>query len=189
MKSLVAGLVLLATVLGLFFDWAEHRDALRKVHTANEHNADSTLRILAHLQSDSWTRDLDRDGGGNYWAGEVAGLVRLHHSLGLRSFSHTEAGAQCDSNMASHLQALLRADPSVPDAQPYHGYWFVAVKRGDPHRFGFCAYPADYGRSGRRTYIVDESRSPTARDMDGQPVLQWPTEIQLQNAWPRCISG
>ncbi len=58
-----------------------------------------------------------------------------------------------------------------------------------PHGFGFCAYPADYGFTGRNTYIVNDERSPTRRDLLGAPIEQWPSKSDMQNVWPGCISG
>lgn len=188
MRLIPAGLVLAAAIGGVFA-WAAWRDARREELFANERNADATLRVLSALQRDFWTQDLDRDGGGNFWDGDVAGLVALRHALGPGRFPGTEGWGQFDAQMARHLQALPGADPSKPGARPYCGYWFVPVKRDDRHQFGFCAYPAEYGRSGRRTYIISSERSPTARDMNGAPVLQWPTENELRNLWPGCISG
>ena len=183
-----AGLVV-ASAIAAFFGWTAWRNARRDELYANEHNADASLRVLSALQRDFWTQDLDRDGAGNFWAGDVAGLVALRHALGPGKFPGTEGWGQFDAWMARHLQALSSADPSKPGARPYRGYWFVAVKRDGRHQFGFCAYPAEYGWSGRRTYIISDERSPTARDMDGAPVLQWPAEIELRNLWPACISG
>jgi hypothetical protein len=57
--------------------------------------------------------------------------------------------------------------------RPKSGYFFKSLRlRGevalDPSRFAACAYPASYGSSGRRTYIVSEENTLYWKDL-GRP--------------------
>ena len=48
--------------------------------------------------------------------------------------------------------------------------------------FGFCAYPASYGKSGRKTYFVNEDNNIYSKDLKGGPILEVPAD-PLRNGW------
>ena len=53
--------------------------------------------------------------------------------------------------------------------------------RSRPHdRFGYCAYPAEYGVSGVRTFILNENNTIFWKDTQGEPVLEWPSDADLR---------
>ena len=54
-----------------------------------------------------------------------------------------------------------------------------------PSAFGWCAYPADYGVSGRSTYIINENNSPFKCYENASPVPNWPAEEQLKSGWAK----
>ena len=53
-------------------------------------------------------------------------------------------------------------------------------------RFGYCAFPADYGVSGTRTYILNENNTIFWSDTQGEAVLEWPSAELLQSEWHRA---
>jgi hypothetical protein len=55
----------------------------------------------------------------------------------------------------------------------------------NPAKFGFCAYPAPYGSSGRLTFVVNESNIIYRLDTRGKPVQQFPALPEAE-AWKRC---
>ena len=50
-------------------------------------------------------------------------------------------------------------------------------------RFGVCAYPAEYGVSWTRTFIIDTGNTIFWRDTEGEPVVNWPTNLELAADW------
>jgi hypothetical protein len=63
----------------------------------------------------------------------------------------------------------------------WNGYWFVDITHfvdGRRHKwtstFGLCAVPAEYGRTGVRTFTVDWAGSVLAKDSGGRPVTRFP---------------
>ncbi|MBI2900011.1 MAG: DUF2950 family protein [Planctomycetes bacterium] len=92
---------------------------------------------------------------------------------------------------------------------PKAGYWFMAMKEdkqvtanggnGDyrqhtggakeavynTSRFGVCAFPADYGKGGTRTFIINEGNTMFWKDTGGKPVEAWPTDEELARDWKK----
>src|SRR5207249_2688912 len=91
--------------------------------------------------------------------------------------------------------ALADAAPLKPLGKkpvPYHGYYVIVMERDDSDcifpseeyykqdtdgklgkvhnisRFGFCAFPASYGKTGRYTFIIKESNTPWKLDTLGK---------------------
>ena len=52
-----------------------------------------------------------------------------------------------------------------------------------PSRFGFCAYPARYGESGKLTFILNQRHAMYQKDTGGRPVLTWPSYEELFTEW------
>jgi len=52
-------------------------------------------------------------------------------------------------------------------------------------RFGFCAFPAEYGATGNRTFILSEGNTVFVKDTQGEPVLEWPTDDELRAGWSK----
>ena len=49
--------------------------------------------------------------------------------------------------------------------------------------YGFCVYPADYGKDGVRTFIVNEEGVVYGMDTDGKPVDTWPGADPTMEGW------
>ena len=149
---IVLAVVVLAAAGILAFMEVRGRERIRR----NEREAFLAMKTLANAERIFRLDDLDDNGLVDYWTGDVAGLRVPQHLGGL--FSAELAGA----------------DAGRPNARPYHGYLLLALAGDDPKRFAFCAYPAEYGRSGRTTFIVNQARTVHACDTGGRPIFRWP---------------
>jgi hypothetical protein len=68
---------------------------------------------------------------------------------------------------------VLAADAAHADCTPRHGYYFKALPVHDRTGFAFCAYPADYPRSGKWTFVINESKTLYRVDTRGEPIQAW----------------
>ena len=141
----------------------------------NEKSASAALKMIAAAEANF--RGYDREGNGvqDFWTADVDGLADV-------ALLPVEIGS---------------ADPSRPGARPYHGYWFMAMdldENGNAYRqdtggrgtagrqlynhnkFGFTAYPADYGWSGKHTYRINEGNGIFRANLEGKPLLRWPPD-------------
>ena len=125
---------------------------------------------------------------GFFWTGDLATLA--------------------DSGAIPRALADADAAPLRPRAGgpvPYHGYLVVAMaidgRDGSPFRehadsvgrkvqnartFGFCAYPAIYGRTGKMTVLVNEYGALFKRDTRGVPLTKWPSDEDLTREFARA---
>jgi hypothetical protein len=137
----------------------------------NELSALETVRAYVDMQREYAARDRDGDGileyaqnilsahgkkDGLYWSPELDGEMSPLGPL--------VAVAQGDGYMTSNLQ---KSGP-----RPFHGYYFKILTRQGKHApggkynyvingnmiggFGLVAWPADYGRSGVMTFIINQ---------------------------------
>jgi general secretion pathway protein G len=168
---------------------------------ANEDLAASALKILASAEAAFRSNDRDGNGINDFWTGDVAGLYQLT-TKGER-FSIKMIGITLASADAAPLPRESGATPAPP--LPRHGYWYRVLRkdrstqppedyatdttgRGGPrtynrNRFGFVAYPAEYGVSGLRTLIINEATSVYGRDTQGEPVEDWPDDATRKREW------
>ena len=143
------------------------------------------------IQRDFFEKDLDGNKIHDFWTEDIAGL----HRFGLIDRAVAEADAQ-------------PVVPLVPKPIPWHGYFFKSLPGHGPplpeaqisddqagggfrrKRFGFCAYPAEPGVTGKYIYIIDENGSPFRCPVDVMPVpARWPSEQELRNYWQRDCGG
>jgi len=176
---------------------------------ANERNGSTSLKTLCIAEADFRANDRDWNHVNDFWTADVAGLYTLKQngqSIKLIELSVALAdGAPIEKGSAADMIPAL-ADFGVP--APKAGYWFRAMEKdnslqpaellrvdtggtppmGKVHntsKFGFCAYPAEYGASGLRTFIVNENNTLFWKDTQGEPVLEWPTDAELQADWKK----
>lgn len=176
-------------------------------HASQERNASTSLKTLASAEADFRANDRDGNQVNDFWTGDVAGLYTLKQkgvsiklielSVALADAAPLEKGAAADM-----IPALSDFGAPAPKA----GYWFRAMAKdgslnppeilqvdtggtplmGKVHntsRFGYCAYPAEYGSSGVRTFILNENNTIFWKDTQGEPVLDWPTDAELAAEW------
>ncbi len=160
-------------------------------HAGNERAASSALKELASAEADFRANDRDGNRVTDFWTGDVAGL----HGFGLIPREIAEADA-------APLEKL------VPEPRPYRGYLFVALARDDSEtppvplkqdtdksglkvrhtaKFGFCAYPAAYGRTGKPTFIINEGNTIFRKDIQGKPFAAWPSDETWASTFSRPL--
>jgi hypothetical protein len=192
--------LVLAALLALGTAGARHviREQAARERAGNEFAAAIALRVLANAEADFRAQDRDENGVNDFWTGDVAGL----HGLAVNGRPLELISREIAQADARPLQLL--ASPPVP----YHGYCFAALiaddsaegeeygqdsesglgPQGKVHnraRIGFCAYPADYGKTGWHTWIINERSSLFKIDSGGKPILRWPSDEDLKRKFGR----
>jgi hypothetical protein len=127
---------------------------------ANERGASAMLRVIAAAEEEFRAGDHDRNGVQDYWTRDVAGLCRF--------------GGPGRPGALQHLPTdLAAADGAQAGCTPRNGYCFKAIPLADKAGFAFCAYPADYDRSGKWTFVLNEKRQFYRVDTGGEPIRRW----------------
>jgi prepilin-type N-terminal cleavage/methylation domain-containing protein len=148
---------------------------LRSRISANYTTAGAALKLLVVQEAVFRNLDCDRNGFLDYWTRDVRGLYGLRGASGDAvalidlAFASADSapafnyGAPVDRTAPVHsyyFQAMTRdqsgnpyVDPALPDAtsSPATG------KCTNPTRFGFTAYPAQYGVEGTLHFMVSEN--------------------------------
>lgn len=183
MVGVTAGLVALA-VLGILFLQSEDRGS-------NERNASTTLKMLASAEADFRANDRDNNGVNDFWTGDVSGLYSLDVGAGPLKLIPREV-AEADA-------APLK--PLVPAPVPFKGYLFRALEADlgatDPKdqlykqdtggkppmgrvhhtgKFGFIAFPARFGTTGKYSFINNENNTVFRQEEDWSTVREWDSE-------------
>jgi hypothetical protein len=182
-------------VVCLLAAWPVHFGLVDSRIASNERAASAFLKTLASAEADF--RGNDRDGNRiqDFWTGDVSGLFYRLAPDGTRLELIEQGVADADARPAR---------PRTSPAVPFRGYYFVAMRRdesGDPYcqdtrgvgtngaplynhsKFGFCAYPADYGATGRNSFFINEGNTIFKQDLQGKPLVQWPRDEDLKNEY------
>ena len=158
-------------------------------------NAAASLKTLAVAEVDFRSNDRDGNGVNDFWRGDVAGLY------GLCPTGTTEMVKLLELSVAGADVSALdpRATPPAPgkmagqtyytNRAPKAGYWLLALRHEgealpSPDRFAFCCFPAQYGKTGRRTFIIDESNTIYSKDLQGRALVSYPAD-PLADGWTR----
>lgn len=83
---------------------------------------------------------------------------------------------------------VLRIDNSGGAAEIYQQETEGQPKMGKVHnysKFGVCAFPAEYGKAGRKTFIINEGNTMFWKDTRGQAVMEWPSDEELRKEWQK----
>jgi hypothetical protein len=153
----------------------------------NERIAGTAIKSLTSAEADYRANDRDGNGVNDFWTGDVAGLYRL----GLIERGVAEAD-------------LRPIHPLVPQPIPFHGYYFLAMKRdesesppedlqidtdknsGKVHhltKFGFCAFPEKFGVTGKWSFIVNQNNTVFFERHNGDFLDYWPSDEELRHDW------
>ena len=160
---------------------------------SNERHAIGALKMLTAAQADFRANDRDGNGVSDFWTADVAGLYYVRSAF----FPGAPEIRLIDSAVADADARPLQARTPVP----YHGYYFIVLDADDSisgtpesfykqdtggrppmgkvhntSRFGFCAYPAEYGLTGKCTFIVNENNTIFRMDSGGKPVTHFPDD-------------
>lgn len=168
---------------------------------SNERNAGAALMGIGTAQMLFRLGNSDGDGVPNYWVADISGLHRLRLKTGKAADYIEDGAARADARPAVALDAegappkaegvhLLKVGAAAPKA----GYLFVALNAYEgadgkpapydsgngrnPSRFGVCAYPVEYGKTGKMTFIKNEATKPAMwkKDTGGKPPAAFPLD-------------
>ncbi len=176
--------------------------------SSNERNASASLKTLASAQADFRANDRDGNQINDFWTGDVAGLYALQPAgdaaiklielsvaaadaapLAKGSAGGLHAGLEkfaAPSPKAGYQFQTMTFDRSATPPEGYQQDTGGRLPMGKVHchsRFAFCAFPAEYGATGRMTYILNEGNTVFVGDTHGEPVLEWPTDEELRKSW------
>ena len=166
----------------------------------NEKSAITSLRLFTSAEAVWRQQDPDGNGIKDYWTYDVSCLHRMFRADGQTKTAFIAIDhARADVNTAE--TGDFGESPAIEDwvqitLIPKNGYYFQAmeldendepynqekvgetgIKATNRTKFGFVAYPAEYGKTGRRTFIVNEQGTVYSVDVnpDIQGVaLKWP---------------
>lgn len=197
----MVGFGVLAVVLGAWIMWKLPGFGREQLIAADELSAIDALRRVHAAELDFRRNDGDGNAVPDFWAADVSGLFRAAQPNG-------EPCAILDPSIAAADRAALPPSdgprPRLTAAQPptaWHGYWLRAVKglaadgpdddtqaweslRG----FGFVAYPAEPGVTGRRVFLVGEDGVVWAKGVEAagrEGPAEWPARGPEADGWKR----
>jgi hypothetical protein len=177
-------LALLAFGVAAYMNWSTIRGHNQ---AENERSATTSLKLLASAQADLRANDRDANGVHDFWTADVTGLYRI----GLIDRVLGEADAE----------PLL---PLRPNPVPYKGYYFRALDADDSNpdsgmyrqdtdrnsgrvhnlsKFGFIAFPAEPGVTGKYIYIVNENNSVFRASATIPTPRNWFTDAERSKYW------
>ena len=163
---------------------------------SNERNASASLKTLATASADFRANDRDNNRLQDFWVGDVSGLYRVDPGDGAVKLIEISI-ASADARPCVPLEkagafgkSKLVALPAPGSAQA--GYRYAAVPKfqndagaeeayhaGDGRchaMFGFCAWPADYGTTGKLSFLITENNTVWRKDTGGKPVEVTPAD-------------
>jgi hypothetical protein len=163
---------------------------------SNEVRAHAGLCLLADMNGLLRAHDADGNFLNDYWTGDVSGLCRIIPPKSKEPIS------LIPKEMAIADSAPLPAGPEKggatmdallgPKPAPWHGYFFkvlskdcyegevIPLNEGTNHHsstFGICAYPSEYGKTGRKTYFITGLMQSFWKDLKGQPIEEVPADL------------
>jgi hypothetical protein len=161
----------------------------------NERAASTALKTLTSAEADFRANDRDWNHINDFWTGDVAGLYYVRPNTPKESPDIRLIDRRIAEADAKPLKPLVAAPV------PYYGYYFIALDEDDTldtaeerlykrdtggptpmgkvhneSKFGFCAYPAKYGVTGRYTFIVNENNTIFRVDMKGKIMTLFPRD-------------
>ena len=175
--------------------------------SANETSAIVALKDIIKAEMIWHTKDFDGNGISDFWTYDLSCLYRIKSSeTSAESDLIDIATAKADAHPApigffgsTPLLTQIENDKFIPK----RGYYFQAMlidETGKPYnqnivgankiqaanssRFAFVAYPAVYGKTGKRTFITDESGMIYWKDTESDTnkiILDWPNKRQFQD--------
>lgn len=173
-----------------------YRDFLRLRIPANERNTGATLRSFAAAQEKFRADDLDRNRTNDYWVADVSGLYRIVVNGKPIAAMDDVACARADAAPARPLDhedevhGVTLAAVGVGDAKD--GYRYRVVGRyedaeGNTARYDggngrnagkycICAYPVEYGTTGRMTFAITETATVLQKDTEGEVPEAFPAD-------------
>jgi hypothetical protein len=174
---------------------------------ANELGAMRTLKTFTTAQADFRSNDRDGNRTMDFYTRDVAGLFALKGATGLGV--EATPGKEGDPVMRLIEPSAAMADATegrweypilgITDPEPKSGFLFASLKHYEeggnlmayhdgsgrtPDKFGFVAYPAEYGVTGRRTFLVNEANMIWSKDLAGEDIDTFPAN-PAESGWAR----
>ena len=158
---------------------------LQSRHTSEERPPSTALKTIASAQADFRANDRDGDGLNQFWRADIAGLYAL------------APGGGPAIRLIERSLALADARPAYDlsrdgERSPKQGYWYRAIRHADEKtvdavaRFAAVAYPAEYPKTGKYTYILDENNTIFRADLGhGKGLEVYPTDDELRTKWSK----
>jgi len=175
---------------------------------SNERNASATLKTIATAQADFRANDRDNNRVNDFWVADVSGLYRIDVGGAIKLIEQSAALADAKPCLPLDESGNLPGAPkehasrlvAMSKPAPKAGYWYSAIEsyqddkgailkydRGNgrnPSAFGFFAYPADYGKTGKLTFILSEENVLWMKDTGGKPPNIFPFD-PAKMGWKR----
>lgn len=167
-----------------------------------ETNAMSHLRVASLALLKFQSQDSDGNGVKDFWVADVSGLQRLIVSGKPLKLYRGDEIALADAKPALPLdkeEEFVSADGSIfkfgklGDHKPLKGYVFAVVPSytdasgkqvkfdsgngRNKDRFALCAYPAEYGKPCKMTFVVDATGAVLGKDNGGSAVTVLPADL------------
>ncbi len=166
---------------------------------ANERNASTCLKTITTAQADFRSNDRDGNRTMDFYTRDVAGLYALKPAIG--AALEATAGKEGESHAINRLiePSLAKADTTedrweypvleIKEPEPKSGYFFAALKQCEIggkveayhagsgrnlDMFGYIAYPAEYGVTGKLTLIVNEDNTIWMKDVGVEDIDTFP---------------
>ncbi len=152
------------------------------------------MKIVA-VQRNWRRKDADSNGANDYWTLDVCGL---------RYITDTKIKPclvkYLDSGIAN-ADASPRMKNLTP--KPFNGYFYKALVKDstgktynrksskhayrglctNPHDYAFCAFPAEYGKTGTHTFLITKYGVIYKKDIKGKPVEELPSDDPCMQGW------
>lgn len=180
---------------------------LKSAQTASrERNASASLKTLATAEADFRANDRDLNRANDFWVADVSGLWRVEaQGDAIRLIEMAVGAADAKPAVVMDKAGPLPQDSKTKlallgKAMPKNGYLFAAVEKyvdengkaakydegngRNPSRFAFCAFPAEYGKTGKMTFLIDENNTVMRKDTGGKAVELFPADPR-KDAWQR----
>ncbi len=211
----IAGLVLSGLGLIFWFVFAPIIAAIAIPNPLNTRIAASELRIQVNLKKivsaeEMWRQnDFDGNGQHDYWTYDVSCLYRMmadnQQPLALIDQDSAQADLQpaaTDTFGPNRLEKLvtstgkekfgyfLKAITYDENNMAYNQNEVNGIKATNNYKYAFCACPADYPYSGRKTYIINEEGMIYSQDLShGNGIDTWPADLGPEGWKPENTFG
>ena len=140
-----------------------------------------SLRAYSDAQFEFQKRDLDRNGRLDFWTADIAGLgAALPKAMAAADAATRSPAGSLWPKDGYLLRALTTDRSGNPYGQDSDGSGRLVHNFAS---FGAAAYPADYGASGRHTFIINQEGYIFRRDTGGMPVTRFPTVDEMNELW------
>ena len=148
------------------------------------------LYTIVSVQDDFRRNDRDKDQKKNFWVKDVAGLYGFDPGEGPIELLD-KITARSDRTPGRENYA------SLTEGETWAGYCYAALKsyrengKSVPYdngtgrnvsRFGLVAFPEEYRKTSRLTFIVSEQGTIFSKDTQGKPPEEYP-EDPVQEGW------